>query len=142
MSWGFVYVLWNESMPGVYKVGRTSRSPSARAEELSRSTGVPTSFSVVCYAESEKHELLESEIHKSISHLRVNDSREFFQIECLRDLMASMILQSESFCLKSVEAMLVSGEIESSGEFCLDDFIYQVRKSACDAKNILREVSK
>jgi hypothetical protein len=50
MSAGFVYVLLNSSMPGVIKVGKTTRTPSERVEELSGVTGVPTPF-IVAYEE-------------------------------------------------------------------------------------------
>ena len=35
---GYVYVLSNESMPGIYKVGMTGRSVEERAKELSKMT--------------------------------------------------------------------------------------------------------
>lgn len=44
---GWVYVLENESMPGVYKIGMTTSTPEKRAKDISSSTGVPTPFIVV-----------------------------------------------------------------------------------------------
>lgn len=38
---GWVYILSNEYMPGIYKIGMTTNSPEARAKELSSATGVP-----------------------------------------------------------------------------------------------------
>lgn len=142
MSWGFVYILWNESMPGLYKIGRTSRSPSARAEELSAASGVPTTFNLLCYAESNNHEQLEADIHAHYASGRVNPAREFFQIESLRDAMAFLIARSWSFCMKSDEAMLESGEMKFIGEFDLQEFINQVRKSHHEARSVIREASK
>src|SRR5262249_27535580 len=43
---GFVYALLNPSMPDLVKVGRTTRDPKGRADELSHATGVPTPFLV------------------------------------------------------------------------------------------------
>lgn len=43
---GFVYVLFNDSMPGMVKVGLTTRLPEDRSHELSN-TSVPTPFKVV-----------------------------------------------------------------------------------------------
>ena len=43
---GYVYVLVNSSLPGLVKVGKTTRLPSERAGELSAVTGVPTPFIV------------------------------------------------------------------------------------------------
>jgi len=43
----FIYILENNSMPGLIKIGRTDRSVSERVSELSSHTGVPTEFVVV-----------------------------------------------------------------------------------------------
>ena len=56
---GFVYALINPSMDGLVKVGRTSRDPSGRADELSRATGVPTTFFLAfqrCFSDCEAAE--------------------------------------------------------------------------------------
>ena len=46
MANGFVYVLTNEMMPDVVKVGKTSWAVDERVNSLSSATGVPTSFIV------------------------------------------------------------------------------------------------
>jgi hypothetical protein len=46
MAVGYLYVLVNSSMPGLVKVGKTARSPTQRADELSGVTGVATPFIV------------------------------------------------------------------------------------------------
>ncbi len=43
---GYVYVLTNPAIPGLVKIGRTSRTPAIRAAELSEPTGVPCPFEV------------------------------------------------------------------------------------------------
>jgi hypothetical protein len=80
MSYGFVYVLANSAMPGMYKIGFTERSPAKRAEELSASSGVPTPFEVVCYAEFSNCQQEESRLHAKFSKFRTNKSREFFRM--------------------------------------------------------------
>ena len=80
MSTGFLYVLMNPSMPGLVKVGKTTRDPAARVSELSAATGVPTSFVLLfsqpvadCHAaEAWAHAELERRGH------RPSASREFF----------------------------------------------------------------
>ena len=47
---GFVYVLSNASMPGLIKVGMTTKVPDGRAKELSSDTSTPTPFIVEYYA--------------------------------------------------------------------------------------------
>lgn len=77
-TYGFVYILTNDYMPGVYKVGCTERSPRLRAIELSKHTGVPAPFSVLCYAEFEDFQRVEKDLHHYLRNQRISDSREFF----------------------------------------------------------------
>ncbi|WP_145590293.1 GIY-YIG nuclease family protein [Yersinia aleksiciae] len=78
---GWVYVLANESMPGVYKVGMTTATPEKRAKEISSSTGVPTPFIVISeYRTTSPHEH-ERDIHRLLSRYRVNQGREFFKTD-------------------------------------------------------------
>lgn len=89
MAYGFVYVLSNSSMPGIYKVGCTERPPHARAEELSRATGVARRFKVVCYGECEQCKRVEGEIHTRLAACRVSGNREFFGGE-LSEIVAAV----------------------------------------------------
>lgn len=77
-SYGFVYLLTNDYMPNVYKVGCTERSPHTRAEELSKATGVPAPFQVLCYIEVEDFQRIERELHKWLEEWRISPDREFF----------------------------------------------------------------
>lgn len=77
-KYGFVYCLMNSSMPNLYKIGCTEKSPQARADDLSRSTGVPSEFYVVCYIECENYQKVEREIHLILDEHRSNSRREFF----------------------------------------------------------------
>lgn len=81
---GFVYLMTNPSMPGLFKVGCTERAPSARARELSRPTGVPEHFELLCYAEFESFELRERDLHRFLDAHRASSNREFFQTAALR----------------------------------------------------------
>lgn len=98
MSYGFVYVLANPAMPGIYKVGFTERSPSLRCEELSRSTSVPCEFDLVCYAEYENAQEREREVHSLLADVRVSANREFFggDLKTITDLVVD-----EELCISS-----------------------------------------
>jgi hypothetical protein len=75
---GWVYVLTNDSMPNIVKIGYTTQSPYARAKQLSKATGVPQPF-YVSYAVSTLMFIeLEARAHELLADYRVNDSREFF----------------------------------------------------------------
>lgn len=83
MSKGYVYVLANDAMPGLVKIGRTCRSAQSRADELYQ-TGVPTPFRVVAEAYSPDCVQLERMMHEQMQHCRVSEGREFFSSsECL-----------------------------------------------------------
>ena len=79
MNYGFIYCLGNQCMPGVYKIGMTTRAPSARVDELSASTGVPVEFDLICYGEVSDPQQVERQIHDQFYLERVNESREFFR---------------------------------------------------------------
>lgn len=78
-TYGFVYILANEAMPGIIKIGYTDRSPQQRCVELSRGSCLPTPFTVLYYAEFENPRAVEREAHKFFAATRLNDRREFFR---------------------------------------------------------------
>ena len=78
-DWGFVYILGNQAMPGIYKVGTTKFSPRRRAEELSRGTGVPHEYEVFYYVELDNAALWEKAVHLQLADRRVSEQREFFK---------------------------------------------------------------
>ncbi|MDT9874105.1 GIY-YIG nuclease family protein [Enterobacter cloacae] len=78
---GWVYVLSNPCMPGIYKIGMTTTNPEVRARELSSATGVPAPFKVEAAFYSHSPLEAEKEIHDALSEWRVNESREFFQLD-------------------------------------------------------------
>jgi hypothetical protein len=77
-SW--VYILVNSTMPNLVKIGFTDKTPDKRAEQISRSTGVPLKFSVVYAFKCFNAHALEIELHKYLKDYRVNNDREFFQM--------------------------------------------------------------
>lgn len=76
---GFVYILVNDHMPDLCKIGCTERSPHERAAEISKATGVPAPFDVLCYAEVEDFQRIEARLHQWLSEYRVSSNREFFK---------------------------------------------------------------
>lgn len=77
---GFLYVLANSAMPNMVKVGKTTRSSSERAEELSKVTGLPTPFIVVYEQLFEDCGEAELFVHMYLENrgYRVAENREFF----------------------------------------------------------------
>lgn len=111
-EYGFIYVLCNESMPGIYKIGFTMGHPKARMEQLSSATACPTPFEMLACFGTEDPRQVEQAIHGHLRHFRVNSSREFFQCELSllegvlweytseEDLMNTRALESASFLEK------------------------------------------
>ena len=92
MSEGIVYVLTNPAMPGMVKIGKTSRGMSRRLTEL-YSTGVPLPFECAYAARVEDESKVERAFHQAFGPYRINPRREFFDIEpeqaiALLELMA------------------------------------------------------
>ncbi|MDF3828316.1 MULTISPECIES: GIY-YIG nuclease family protein [unclassified Pseudocitrobacter] len=108
---GYVYILVNQSMPGLIKIGRTLRDSRMRARELS-STGVPTPFQVAFEIFADQHEALEEKIHYELADFRVNVTREFFRypldkaIELLLKLSKPTQNSTEQFVAEDVTTRL------------------------------------
>lgn len=82
MAKGYVYILTNEAMPGIVKIGKSRRGAPARAAELYKTiTGVPTPFDVYFEILCEEPDDVEAAIHDRLSENRVNQFREFFRID-------------------------------------------------------------
>jgi len=79
MTQGYVYVLTNESMPGLVKIGHTRDIPT-RIDELSRASGVPTRFTCFFGALVSDCEYVEKKLHEGLADVRKSPKREFFEI--------------------------------------------------------------
>lgn len=79
---GYVYVLTNEAMPGLVKIGRSKHAAGARAKQIYKGdTGVPLPFDVdfECLFD----DCIEGEalVHEELQDYRINPNREFFRME-------------------------------------------------------------
>jgi hypothetical protein len=81
MAEGYLYVLVNSSMPGLVKVGKTTRLPSERVAELSGSTGVATPFIVAFEQYFADCDAAEQYVHTELTRRRLREAanREFFR---------------------------------------------------------------
>lgn len=80
---GFVYILTNESLPGLIKIGYTDRRPDDRATELN-TTGVPTPFKIVFCFQHIDARGAEQAIHADMGIHRVRNDREFFRCDAVQ----------------------------------------------------------
>ena len=77
MAKGFIYILSNPSMPGLIKIGKTTREVEGRANELYQ-TGVPVPFVVEYSLYTPDCDYVEREVHSALEKYRVAENREFF----------------------------------------------------------------
>ena len=80
---GYLYALVNPSFPGFVKVGKTTRDPKARCQELSSATGVPTPFVLVHQCWTLDCGRAEGVAHAKLGAQgkRINGDREFFEAD-------------------------------------------------------------
>lgn len=77
----WVYILSNPSTPGLLKIGYTKLDPDTRAKQISNATGVALPYKVEWAFKCFNGEQLEGEVHHYLKTYRVNNNREFFEIE-------------------------------------------------------------
>ena len=151
---GYVYILANSSMPGLVKVGKTKRSPSDRANELSSTTGLPTPFIVVYEQLFIDCDNAEKYIHTVLSNKghRTAKNREFFNAKTSE--IIKIITKTPGLILEQKDSSLlvIDDDRESDstnlwystyseainylvGNNCLQDF-YEAMKLFNDAVNL------
>lgn len=86
-----IYVLTNEAMPGLVKIGLTTDSVESRITQLSAHTGVPLPFECYFAAEVNDCAKLEKTLHQLFSEARVNPKREFFKVDPEKVVLAISI---------------------------------------------------
>ncbi len=74
-----VYVLINEAMPGLIKIGRTNGDLAVRIRGL-YSTGVPLPFELFYACEVANGGFVEDHLHEAFGDHRVSKGREFFRL--------------------------------------------------------------
>lgn len=81
MEQGLIYVLTNPAMPGLVKIGKTSRKEVKQRMFELYSTGVPVPFECAHAARVNDPDKVEVALHTAFAPNRINARREFFKIE-------------------------------------------------------------
>jgi hypothetical protein len=74
-----VYIITNESMPGLIKIGRTNSDLAERIRALYQ-TGVPLPFELYYACEVNDSQNVERKLHDAFDDHRLSKNREFFRI--------------------------------------------------------------
>jgi hypothetical protein len=75
----YVYILSNDHSPSILKIGKTSKEPVFRIEQLNRQTGVIGTYKLEWSKEVEDCDIVEKVLHHIFRDFRVQ--KEFFKIE-------------------------------------------------------------
>ncbi|MBN3761147.1 GIY-YIG nuclease family protein [Burkholderia sp. Ac-20365] len=76
---GFIYLMSNELMPGIYKIGFSAADPARRATSLDKQYRLPGRFKVVKYWSTRTPYVVEQKIFSALIDHRT--SGEFFQVD-------------------------------------------------------------
>ena len=96
MNPGYIYILQNKSFGNnLIKIGKTTREPNIRAEELSGASGIPEKFHVSYACQVADCSLAEKEVHHILQSYRSNKKREFFVIvvEIAKKLLLILVVK-------------------------------------------------
>jgi hypothetical protein len=83
MIMSYVYILTNEAMPGIIKIGLTENPVSERVLQLD-TTSVPVPFQCYYAARVDNHKKVEKALHVAFGDFRVRPNREFFRMDPFR----------------------------------------------------------
>lgn len=75
-----VYILTNEAMPGLIKIGRTNGDLATRVKALYQSPAVPLPFEVFYACEVNDSAFVERKLHDAFGDHRLSQKREFFRL--------------------------------------------------------------
>jgi len=127
MAKGYVYILSNPSMPGIVKIGKTTRPVDVRVNELYQ-TGVPTPFKIEHQAYSPDCGELEHMMHSDFNDCRLNVGREFFvqDVEIAKNVLDANHLEQ----VGSLLGDFLPGHVPCVSELMLDSgFIWHLSEA-------------
>jgi hypothetical protein len=88
---GKVYILTNDSMPGIIKIGITDQESIEDRIKSLDNTSIPKPFRFYFAIETEKYKEIEKLMHNAFSDYRIRNNREFFEMDPERAVAALKI---------------------------------------------------
>lgn len=104
-DYGFVYILKNESMPGLIKIGITDNTKERLRTLNNTSVPLPFEASFVCKVKKKDMKRIEDALHKAFAPDRVNPKREFFRTEEERVIPVLSLFSVENVTDEVVQEM-------------------------------------
>lgn len=125
---GFIYILKNNSMPNLVKIGYTDNTPKERVKSINTKTGVPEKFTIIYERKIENTQKVESKIHTKLYEFRFKKNKEFFVLtEKTAIKYVDKIIDDENFGL-TLDAQLHTSILDSRH---LGKMIRNIRKRQC-----------
>ena len=115
----YLYAPSNPSMPGLLKIGMTSRSVFERIAELNAATGVPEPFEIAFVIRVRDGLRGENLLHEALDKYRVHDRREFFRVSIAAAFHA--VVQKLSAEISDTTIATSDDDFESDEESDSDD---------------------
>lgn len=97
---GIIYLLANAAMPGILKIGKTTKEDVKKRMKELYSTGVPLPFECVYAAKVKNIIEVESALHIAFAPNRINPKREYFEIEPIQAIAILKLLETENVSQK------------------------------------------
>jgi hypothetical protein len=102
MSVGYIYILSNQAMQGLLKIGFTNRDVKERIAQLSSATGVPKPFDIEYYCLTSDVEEIERKAHEGLFSHRAGKKKEFFEVPLVEaiNLIDSLVkpVEPDRYC--------------------------------------------
>ena len=88
-----IYILTNDAMPNLVKIGQTTQPLKQRIQQLNALTSTPLPFNVHYAAEVADCILAEKYLHEAFGDRRINPKREFFEVAPERVVVACKLVE-------------------------------------------------
>lgn len=116
-----IYILTNQAMPGIIKIGRTESSVTQRMSDLF-TTSLPLPFECYYAAKVGNYASVERTLHSAFDDYRVNKSREFFKLDPYKAKIILELIAQEDVTPKTTseldeEASAALEKISKAGKF-------------------------
>ena len=106
-----VYVLTNEAMDGLVKIGRTTTSVEQRIRELDN-TSLPLPFQCFFAGEVTNSASVEALLHKTFADKRVRNNREFFRIDP-NQVRAAIMIASPTDVTPKTDVVVDASDVQA-----------------------------
>ena len=111
---GIVYLLTNEAMPGLVKIGKTGADdPQVRMDQL-YNTSVPVPYECALAMKVDDQDAVEKALHTAFGPDRINPKREFFKIDTEQARAVLNVIAGEDVTPAVNEANNAIAEVERS----------------------------